>query len=89
MSKLKNIWYKLKAWYRGENVPLSLEQILNSVKQGRRHLEEKQPNVSDLLKPPLIARTITSLWRFWSRNWKWLLGFMATLIGLFIGYLKL
>ena len=86
---MNRIYQKLKSWYRGENTPIALNQIFEALRQNQKYLENKKLNIPDMLKPPLIACIITSLWLFWSRNWKWLLGFMSTLIGLFIGYLKL
>ena len=85
--KLRNIYQKLKAWYRGENTPLSLEQIFNSVKQSRRYLESKEPAISDMLKPPLIARSICFLWQFWLRRWPILLPIIVgAIIALFIHF---
>lgn len=37
-----------------------------------------------------IKRIITKpIWEFWFKEWKWILGFIVTLITLYIAYLKL
>ena len=82
---MKKLFYKISRWYRGYK-PYSIEEMFEL--QRSRYLKEKK-SVPYKFDPPFVAKALNSIGRFWLRNWKWLLGFMATLIGLFIGYLKL
>jgi hypothetical protein len=86
MHKIKNTYQKLKAWYRGQT-DYSIGQMIGQVHNQKRGI--KSQLIPPVFKPPLIARILNPLRHFWLKHWKWLLGFIATIIGLFIAYLKL
>jgi hypothetical protein len=86
MQKIKTICQKIKAWYRGQT-DYSIGQMIAQNYNRKRGIKS-QP-ISPVFKPPLIARILNPLRHFWLKHWKWLLGFIATIIGLFIAYLKL
>ena len=71
---MKNIYQKLKSWYRGENTPIALNQIFEALRQNQKYLENKKLNISDMLKPHLIALIFNAIGRFWNKHWQWSIG---------------
>ena len=51
-----------------------------------RYKVKQKGNIFD---SPFVARIVRPVWSFGLRHWQWILGFIATIIGLFIAYLKL
>ena len=72
------MYQKLKNWYRGKYIPQSLQEIIdNSIP---RYLENRERQIPDKFEPPLIARIINPICRFWLRRWIILLPVIVTLL---------
>lgn len=84
---MKNLLQKFKAWYRGQTKYSIGQQIGRHADNRTRSV--KLPPIQPEFDPPLFARILNSVGRFLSNHWKWLLGFIATITGLVIAYLKL
>jgi len=67
---------KFKSWYRGQT-PYSIGQMI-----GRYHQSKKPVLPQPEFEPPLIARILNPLWRFWLRHWNILLPVIVALIGI-------
>ena len=79
---MKSIYQKLKDWYRGKFIPLSTEEMINLVRQSRRHHENQELSMPNRFKRPLIARIVNYIWHFWLRHWKWIIGTIIAVISL-------
>ena len=81
---MKNIYQKLKDWYRGKFIPLSIEEMIDI--QIPKYLENKKP-MPNQFNPPLIAKIINPIWHFWLKRWPILLPVIAgSIIALFIHF---
>jgi hypothetical protein len=74
---MKQIFQKLKYWYRGEYIPYTLQEMMDL--QRPIHPDDKEWDLPDKFEPPLIARILNPIGHFWLRHWKWIIG---TIIGL-------
>ena len=86
-NKMSQMFQKLKNWYRGEHIPYTLQEMMDL--QRDKFDEPRTGDLSERFRPPFPVRIINFLCRFWLSNWKWLLGFAATVTGLILAYLKL
>jgi hypothetical protein len=71
---------KIKNWYRGKYSPATLEKLFNP---------EKPIPSEGHYEPPLFARTINGIGKFWDKHWQWIIGTVIALIGLYLLYLQL
>ena len=65
-----NIYQKFKNWYRGQT-PYSIGQQIGQAYNRKRGIEQKPIPLE--FNPPLTARIINYIGRFWLRNWQWII----------------
>lgn len=83
---MKKLIHKFKNWYRGKHIPYSIQEMFDL--QQPRYLERQKP-IAEKFEQPLIASILNFIAKFGLRHLKWILGFVVSLIGLYIAYLKL
>ena len=69
---------KIKKWWQGEFIDSTLEHIFDESETGAAYIK----------RPPFV-KAIIVIGVFLKKEWKWVLGFIATIIGLWIAFLKL
>jgi len=77
-NKISQIFQKLKNWYRGEHIPYTLQEMMD-LSQDRRD-EPRTEHLPDRFHPPLFARIINIIYRFWLRRWTVLLPIIVALL---------
>ena len=84
MCKMKNIYQKAKNWYRGQT-PYSIGQMIGQAYNLKRGINQKP--IPPEFEPPLIARILNPIGRFWLRRWPILLPIIVgAIIALFIHF---
>jgi len=77
--------HKLKNWYRGKNIPYTLQEMMDL--QRRIYPDAHYQKLPERFDPPLIARIISSIGRFLISHWKILLPIIVgAIIALFIHF---
>jgi len=82
---MKHAFQKLRLWYRGKNIPYTLQELMDL--QRDRFGEPRTEPLPERFEPPLIARIINSICRFWLRRWTVLLPIIiGAIVALFIHF---
>jgi len=68
---MKNLFQKFRTWYRGQTEYSVGQQIGRHADNRTRSV--KLPPIPPEFDPPLFARILNPVGRFWHRNWKILL----------------
>jgi len=82
MCKMKQTYQKLKNWYRGKQIPYTLQELMDL--QRDRLDEPRIKHLPDRFDPPLIARIINSIGRFWLKHWTVLLPVIISVLGIIV-----
>src|SRR5690625_5011610 len=69
---------KIANWWHGKYVDSTLENVLGETDEGEGYVQR-----------PAIVRASHAVGRFIAREWKWLVGFVISLLALYVAYLKL
>lgn len=80
MCKMKQVFQKLKSWYRGEHIPYTLQEMMDL--QRDRLSELRTEHLPERFQPPLLAQIINFLYRFWLRRWPVLLPVIVGILGI-------
>jgi hypothetical protein len=72
------IFEKIKFWWQGEFVHSSLEHALG----------ESEDGASYVRRPRLVV-VLKVIGSFFSKEWKWVIGFILTVLALYIAYSNL
>jgi len=82
---MKKLLQKLKIWYHGKHIPYTLQEMLDL--QQRIYPDAHYRELPDRFEPPLFARIINSIGRFWLSHWKVLLPIIVgAIVALFIHF---
>jgi len=68
-----NLFKRIKKWYRGKEIPHPDDDSLDPY--------ERMPPIYE---PPLLAKTISSVIKFYKQHWKWIIGIIIALPGAFL-----
>jgi len=77
---MSQIFQKLKNWYRGPPILNTIQEMMDL--QRDIYDEPRTEHLPDRFHPPLLARIIASIWRFWLRRWPILLPVVVMLLGI-------
>lgn len=90
MHKIKTIFQKLRSWYHGQT-DYSIGRKIGQDYNRKRGI--KSQTISPVFSPPLIARILNPICRFWGRHWNWIIGLtvpsIISIIGLYLLWLQL
>lgn len=82
---MRNICQKLKTWYRGQTL-YSIGQMIGQADNRERGI--KHDPIPPVFEPPLIARILNAIWRFFAKHGKWLITTGLIAMGVYLTYLQ-